>query len=354
MPRKLTKEEFIKKANIIHNNLYIYDKVDYMGNKSEVIIRCKEHGYFKQRPDVHLQGQKCYRCSKTNNYNDFLIKANKIHSNKYEYPKFSWNISKDKIDIICNKHGIFRQVINYHLNGSGCPICNKKILIESDFLIKANYKFNNAYNYNIINFKPGEKIEIICKIHGMFRQSMRDHLNSTGCPICNKTVSTTEEFIEKSNNIHNFLYDYSSSKYTKSNEKVKIICKKHGEFEQSPNHHLRGNGCPNCNKSKGEIKIKNYLITYNIVFISQFKFYNCKDNQQLPFDFYLPDYNICIEFDGEQHFRTSKFFGGEEKLKRTQLHDKIKTDYCNNNNIRLIRIKYNENILDKLSKIEPF
>ena len=155
---------------------------------------------------------------------------------------------------------------------------------------------------------------------------------------------TTEEFITKSNLIHNNKYDYSLVNYENSSSKIKIICPVHGIFEQTSSEHLHGSGCPTCNDSKGERKISKYLSEHEIKFEKQMKFQNCKNINLLPFDFYLPEQNICIEFDGRQHYEIIEYFGGEQKLKYTQHNDQIKNDFCKNNNIQLIRIKYDEDI----------
>lgn len=127
--------------------------------------------------------------------------------------------------------------------------------------------------------------------------------------------------------------------------KVKIKCIKHGYFYQSPKSHInQSQGCPLCRSSKGEIKILNYLDKNNIKCCPQYKFKDCKNIKPLPFDFYLPDHNILIEFDGEQHYFSIDFFGGEENFSYIKNNDKIKTDYCFNNNIKLIRIKYTDKI----------
>lgn len=66
--------------------------------------------------------------------------------------------------------------------------------------------------------------------------------------------------------------------------------------------------------------------------------------------FYLPQYNTCIEYDGKQHYYPINFFGGEERLKKNIQRDEIKTNYCFVNNIRLLRIRYDENIIEALEK----
>ena len=107
------------------------------------------------------------------------------------------------------------------------------------------------------------------------------------------------------------------------------------------NGHVSSCGCLAW-KSKGEDLIKRILELSNIGFISQFRFCKCKNKNPLIFDFYLPDYNCCIEYDGEQHFKPVDFFGGEKHFKIQQKNDKIKTEYCKENGIKLIRIPYTD------------
>ena len=116
-------------------------------------------------------------------------------------------------------------------------------------------------------------------------------------------------------------------------------------------------GCPYCTriKSKGEEYIAKWLSNKNILFIREKRFKDCRDKNPLPFDFYLLDYNLCIEFQGQQHYRNSFYIAmkkskekGLKLYNKMQLHDKIKKEYCLQNNINFLEIKYNENIEDIL------
>jgi len=224
-----------------------------------------------------------------------------------------------------------------------------------NFISKAKEKHNNLYDYSLVqNYKNVHmKVPIICKVHGIFIQRINSHLSGNGCPICkfDEKRLSKKEFIKKSKEIHGDKYDYSLVKYENMTTKVKIICSKHGMFEQSPDNHInRSSGCPICKESHGEKIIRIYLQKNDIFYISQKRFSDCKDKRELPFDFYLPDFNMCIEYDGKQHFdfkcNFNKNNNNYDKMKK---HDKIKNNYCNENNINLLRIKYNENILEKLS-----
>jgi hypothetical protein len=156
---------------------------------------------------------------------------------------------------------------------------------------------------------------------------------------------TTEEFITKAKLIHGDKYDYSLVDYTHSHTKIKIICPVHGLFEQQPTNHLHGNGCPNCNSSKGEEKIKEILTNNMVLFIRGKTFDDCKGKKRkLPFDFYLSEYNTLIEFQGRQHFEVVNFMGGEDAFKKIQVTDKLKKDYCSLKGIRLLEITYKDDV----------
>lgn len=136
----------------------------------------------------------------------------------------------------------------------------------------------------------------------------------------------------------------NSEEYTNCTERqLKIKCKCGNVFQTSFVNFSRAgiNRCPTCTKkiSKGELLIKHILHEYNIMYIYQYRFDDCKDKRTLPFDFYLPDYNSCIEFDGQYHFFP---IISEEILKQTIKHDNIKNKYCKDNNIPLLRIPYYE------------
>ena len=135
MPRKLTTEEFIQRANEVHNEKYDYSKVEYVSNKIKVVITCPEHGDFEQRPDIHISlGQGCSKCGRElsanankSNTEDFITKAKNVHDNKYDYSKVEYVSSKSKVIIICPEHGNFEQLANNHINfGQGCPHCSNE------------------------------------------------------------------------------------------------------------------------------------------------------------------------------------------------------------------------------------
>ena len=352
-------KEFIKKSKLRHGDIYDYSLVDYKNNKTKIIIICKEHGDFKQLPSSHLNGNGCPKCGiesqiikQKDTTSSFIKKALLKHGDLYNYSKVYYKDHKTKLTIICKEHGEFKQLANNHLSGQGCPKCSGKFRSKKEFIDLCNIKHLNKYDYSLVNYeKVDDYINIICKEHGEFIQKSSNHLSGQGCPKCSGVEkSNIGEFINKSKKVHLNKYDYSKSIYTNANHPLVIICKNHGEFNQTPYKHLSGQGCPICKLSKGEKKIMNFLIKNNIKYEHQKKFDDCLNIRKLPFDFYLPDYNILIEYDGIQHFEPVDQFGGEEAFKNLKIRDKIKDEYCYEKNIRILRIPYNICDIDYLIK----
>jgi|ERR1035437_3038891 hypothetical protein len=132
--RKLTVEEFINKANKIHNNFYDYSQIEYISCHKKVEMVCPTHGPFFQTPGCHLNKRGCKKCGYEklsnlykSNKEEFIIKAIKIHGNKYDYSKIVYKNTDSKVVIICTKHREFRQTPHDHLDGHGCPKCNYRI-----------------------------------------------------------------------------------------------------------------------------------------------------------------------------------------------------------------------------------
>lgn len=285
----------------------------------------------------------------------FIKESNKIHGDLFDYSLVKYINSKTKVKILCQSHGEFEVSPDNHIRReSGCPYCSKNKLNNNLFIEKAKKIHGDIYNYSKLKYlKHREKVIIICPKHGEFEQTPDSHLQGSGCIYCFKKIKTSiEGFKTKSTEKHGNKYDYSMVNKIKNNtSKVTIICHNHGKFQQQVKHHINGSGCPKCSESKGELEIMSFLNENNITYEFQKKFIDClnkKTNKHLKFDFYLPKYSICIEYDGIQHSMPVKFFGGIKKFKELQKRDEIKNDFCIKNNIKLIRIKYDELVSERL------
>jgi hypothetical protein len=307
----------------------------------------------------------CQKCSllkaaksQTKTTDVFIKDAINVHGEKYDYSLTEYKNNKIDIKIICKQHGVFLQQPSHHLNGHGCSKCSGcKLLTKQEFAERASSVHMNKYCYNLVEYTSlNKKVNIICSVHGLFAQNALNHLNGAGCPLCAGSLKhTTESFIKKCKSEHGERYDYSLVDYKNNKEKIKIICKEHGVFLQIPIHHSRGSGCPKCKSSRGEKTIRDILEKNNIRFTEQKKFSTCKNIKELPFDFYLDDLDILIEYQGEHHFEPKskkRMFGASDAqgaYLKVRRHDQIKLNWCAENNKKFFAINYED--VDKLEEI---
>ena len=167
---------------------------------------------------------------------------------------------------------------------------------------------------------------IICPEHGEFWQTPNSHLQGQGCPKCVGLGKTIDEWIEEANNIHNYKYDYSQAKYINAITKIKIICPIHGEFYQKPSTHLNGHGCPMCGNlsSKAENEITEFLKTLN----PQQRNRSILKNNEL--DIYIPSLKLGIEYNG--------LLWHSELYNRNKYYHLNKLVNCNSKGVDLIQI----------------
>jgi len=363
--QKYTTEEFIIKARKIHSDTYDYSKVIYVNGRKEIVIGCSVDGDFHQTPSVHLAGHGCPKCAfrakalkSTSTTKKFIIKAMEIHGNYYNYSKVDYINSHINVIIICPEHGEFPQTPQSHLSGQGCPKCagNQKYNTE-EFIIRAKRVHGDKYDYSkVIYVNAHTEVIIICPIHGEFLQRPAGHLSGKGCLECSgKKQFTNESFIKRAMQVHSDRYNYSKVIYVNAHTEVIIICPIHGEFLQRPNAHLsQKQGCPHCQSSSGEVEISEILDSKKTEYIKQKSFKGCinpETKRRLKYDFYLPQKNILIEFNGIQHYEYIGYWhGNKNTLASQQYRDFLKQQYALSNGYRYLVIKYTENIAQKLNQ----
>ena len=265
--KRLTTDEFIRRAKDIHGNKYDYSKSVYINAVTKVCIICPEHGEFWQLPNNHLKGCGCPKCSNNDRIssNEYINKLKKQYPySPYGFESIVYKNNHTPIQLRCPIHGLFSTLpssLTKHL--TECPICKKKRLSDAQsktteqFIKEAKIAHGNKYNYSKTQYVNAKtKVCIICPEHGEFWQYPNTHLNSKGCPKCSnerlwdnrKDKTTKDGFIQKAREIHGNKYDYSKIEYINTSTKVCIICPEHGEFWQTPSAHLSGQGCPKCGK----------------------------------------------------------------------------------------------------------
>lgn len=242
-------DDFIQKSKSIHGDFYDYSAVEYYNSKTKVSIRCPLHGIFEQIPNSHLRGVDCPKCgkekaarNKTWSWERLVERFNEVHGGRYSYPEQAYKNQSQKVEIICTVHGSFSQLVANHLRGAGCARCQHE---------------NNA-------------ISLTCSY---------------------------DDFVVKARSVHGDLYEYPESGFAKSHDKMSIICKTHGEFKQTGANHLRNHGCPVCSPcySKAEIEISEWLDTIGITPITK-RDRSIIAPREL--DIVLHQHNLAIEYCG--------------------------------------------------------
>ena len=352
----MLKESFIKRAIEKHGDKYSYEKIpeEFKGT-DRVIITCKEHGEFLQiaRNHVGVNKSGCPICARSKmgkslSFEEFVEKARTKHGDKYEYNKEKYINAKTKTEIYCKKCGKwFTQTPSSHIYKNGCPYCNPfpKASTQEKFIEKikqshpnlevlSEYKGNNEY------------ITVRCKIHDYVYKTTPHRISGgANCQKCyddrrGKTIKKSyEQIIKECREVHGDKYQYPNlgQEYKTNKSKITIICPIHGSFKQSINKHCtRQQGCPKCNQSHMERDIDKILKDNYFNYKDQYRPVWLKNGlSQQSLDFYLFDYNIAIECQGEQHFLPRDYFKGlEYNIKR----DISKNIACEENNVKLLYI----------------
>lgn len=293
---------------------------------------------------------------------------------EFIYPPFIYKGSAAPIKAICPIHGEFITSIDKITAGYRCPKCGMDRLIKKNKsvrppevlsnLVKERFK-DRPLDFSESEFK-GSRDEIVfkCELHG-YKKSIPIYLlrNIYGCDECarieahNTKRETFEEFVEKSRNAHpDVEYDYSFVNLLDCDTPVEIVCPKGHHFWQTPYNHYNGADCTICKESKGERRIALWLDNHNISYTRQHRINPLKyvlfGRNKFKVDFFLPDFNIIIEFHGKQHYIRVESWHTEEEFQNQQDRDRRLRDYCKKNGIKLIEIPYTklkeiDKILDK-------
>lgn len=252
--RVIDTASFIAKSKLIHGEKYKYPNTIYKKSILKVEIECDKHGVFLITPNAHLNGQGCRQCGiekKSKLFSlgkdEWLKRCFEHHGDKYSYMNAIYINSSKDVYVTCREHGDFLVKPSTHVSGGDCPKCTKYEFI--DFLKDAIDIHGSKYKYIECEIESKyQKIKIICREHGEFMQSPRLHIdNKCGCPRCgNSVLKTKDEFIFNSTIVHGKKYIYENVVYAGNKKKVEIICESHGSFWQIPSCHLSGKGCPSC------------------------------------------------------------------------------------------------------------
>lgn len=346
--RNLGTDGFIRKSKQKFGEKFDYSKTVYVKKGVELTITCPRHGDIRTTPEWHTWSKHgCRECDieipREFKKAKVLEKAREVHNGRYDYSKVVFTKVDAPVEITCPSHGAFFQNLFRHANhGDMCPKCvieNGRITTD-EFLERSRKIHGNRYDYSKVVFKNvSDKVTITCKKHGEFVQRIASHLSGNRCRDCYIEDSwlDREQFIDSSKKIHGDNYDYSKVVYKGSKKKVEIVCPRHGPFWQKPNAHLSSeSGCRFCYESKGERAVESVLKKYGLKYIREYRI----EPYLFRYDFYLPENDIFIEFNGIQHYRPVEIFGGRTAFNRVCENDSRKKLLVKTRGSSLIVVSY--------------
>ena len=355
--RRKTDVEFKKEVYDLVGNEYTFLD-DYQGALTKIRVKHNKCGHtYRVDPSHFLRGSRCNYCyvkiqRKTNS--QFKKEVYDLVGNEYTFLDY-YATAKTKIRVKHNKCGhIYRVDPNSFLQGRRCQYCHsnaKKTNVEFrkevynlvgdeytflDPYVNANTKIKVKHNKcnNIYGVKPG------------------NFLHGSRCPYCAGYINKTDDqFKEEVYNLVGDEYTFLDP-YVNSETKIRVKHNKCGNvYSVRPSdfisHRTR---CPYCNSPKGELIITKILDRLSIFYESQKTFDDLKDIAYLSYDFYIPDQNTLIEYQGIQHYQPIEYFGGESQFKIQQKHDKLKADYAKAHNYNLITVPYTKDTFSKIKK----
>ena len=347
------------------SELYPYIEVlnEFLTMQTPILHRCNRHNIeWMATPQNILDGHGCKQCGI-----EKIIEKN-IKTNEQYIQELS--VVNPNIEVLEDYKGANTPILhrclidNYEWKGTpanllyhtGCPRCSKNVKRTQEQYLY-DLKEVNPFVIPLEDF-INVKTPILhrCLKHNIdWITSPASVLQGGGCKNCKyekhakSARKTHKQYVAELSSINSNVIPLEN--YIDANTPILHKCLIDGyEWTTTPARLLYGGGCPVCNESKGEKRIAKWLDDNKIEYIRQKRFSDCKDKKTLPLDFYLPFYNVCIEYDGKQHFEAINWFGGNEKLEYTQKHDKIKTEYCKENGILLLRIPYFKNIEEELEQ----
>ena len=369
----MIKENYIKECIEKNGEYYDYSLIpeEFKGTDKIPLI-CPKHGVFYTIARNHKNsGTGCIKCGyervsqkRRCSFEDFIKKAQKFLSDgRYEIIENSFTKTSSKIKVKCNKCGhIFEIKGSEFLQGRGCPMCHPfpKKLTHQEFVEKLNELMPNL---EVISEYDGNRkpIYVRCKIHNyVFKTTSKRLFNGHNCQKCyddRRSIVRRKDInvlLNELSKINNYEYPNIFAEYKNNKSKITSVCKLHGEFKATANKLLRGASCPKCEQSMFENYIEHILYDNNINFVYEKRFEWLKGikNGLSSLDFYLPNYNIAIECQGEQHFKKSLYIRSKYSFEDRVANDILKYNLCKEHGMPLIYILPKKMI--KYSKLPIF
>lgn len=307
--KRSTTEKYIEKVVRKHGTRYDYSKVIYVHSMEPIEVICRQHGSFAIVASSHLTGRGCQKCGRDEakgTTEEFITKAKELYGDRFDYSKTVYITLRTKIEIVCREHGSFKLYPYAHLTGNGgCRTCSgNKPMTTEEYIQRARSLHGDLYDYSETCYiSARKKVTISCSKHGNFQVTANEHIREDRASNCKKCVFdsnrlSNEVFITRAHEVHGDLYDYSLVDYRFSDQKVKILCRKHGLFEQIASIHMIGSGCAKCTHRVSK-KEKRWLDTLNILNDFRQTTLRMKSGKRYQVDAYVPSTNTVYEFNGD-------------------------------------------------------
>lgn len=332
----------------------------YCNNRELLSLICKCGQPFEKNLDTMNRYKKymCNTCSdkeaRRNRSIPYKTIKDKVEKCGYTLitKKENYKGTENKIEVSCPNNHTYEVFCNSFLAGKRCRKCydmknREKLLISYEdilsFINSIGYKLHTSKD-NYIDTKGS--VEVSCSENHRYRTRINTLRSGKRCRKCSAKESGLKaripyekmvESVEK----EGYKLLTEKENYNGTHAYCMFQCNKnHKPYRSTMAEFSQGSRCPVCKESKGEKKIRQILDELEINFIQQNKFDDCKFKQVLAFDFYLPEYNLLIEYDGIQHYEIVEVFGGFDGFVDTKIRDTVKNIYCERNNIELLRIPY--------------
>lgn len=354
-------EQFAKEVFKLVGNEYTFLE-PYKGVDIKIKVKHNLCGnIYEVTPDNFLRGRRC-PYEMTGYRKQMTEKINKKLAIKHLQLVHSYSGSAHRLLIFCQKCHLYFYSYYYSIkdNSISCPFChkNKMVSVWDEFMFKKYLAKETKNEYKLISSfdgvdKPIKLLHIKCG--HIYKVRPAGFIRGFRCAFCRykklsqKFRMSQENFAKRMQQKHGNEYEILG-KYINAKTKIKFLHRNCGRtFYTVPYSILNGTGCPYCCQSHGEKFIAQYLKKHYIKYNIQKRFENCRNKRSLPFDFYLPTLKTCIEFDGQQHYEPIDFFGGQMQFDKQQQNDAIKDNFCQKHHIRLIRIRYDQNVNEVLN-----
>lgn len=322
MPAPLTFEQFKARSLEVHGERYDYSLADFKGTKAEVLLRCREHDEeFLQKAESHMRGQKgCPSCSgRYSSTSAWVAAARQVNQGPWDYSKVVYVNNTTPVLLGCPHHGEFEQLPKTHLRGAvGCPRCGRTTpLTQKAFEDRTRELFGDRWDLAEAKYVNNvTKVKLGCKQHGTFEQSPSSLFQGkVGCPICNRKGMTLAERLGEVS--PNSQWKYTSTKYVDYYTPVEIECVEHGLFRQMLDSHLKGYvGCPRCKKatSSSEQEVADFIS--GMFPDTQTHVRGLLGNTRQEVDIYIPSQRTAVEFHGLYYHSERFVASGKHYLKK--------------------------------------